>query len=68
MATYMALGGIATASWYELQNFEFWKDLEDSNKKTWCINLNPSDTIAQQLRLFNVKRVTYKNTLWNSKN
>ena len=24
MATFMALGGIATASWYELKNFETW--------------------------------------------
>ena len=35
MATFIALGGIATASWYELKSFETQEDLEDSFKKTW---------------------------------
>ena len=52
MATFMALGGIATASWYELKNFETWGDLEDSFKKTWCIKLNPSDAIARACQTF----------------
>ena len=52
MATFMALGGIATASWYELNNFETWEDLEESFKKTWCIKLNPSDAIAWACQTF----------------
>ena len=47
IATFMALGGIATALCYELKNFETWKDLEESFKKTWCIKLNPYDAIAR---------------------
>ena len=52
MATFRALGGIATASWYELKNFETWEDLEESFKKTWCIKLNPSDAIAWACQTF----------------
>ena len=63
MVTFMALGGIAIASWYELKNFETWEDLEEFFKKTWCIKLNHLMPLHGHVRLFNVNRVTYKNTL-----
>ena len=47
MATFIALGGIATASWFERESFSSWAELEDAFKKTWCIKLNPSDAIAR---------------------
>ena len=47
MATFIALGGIATASWFERESFSLWSELEDAFKKTWCIKLNPSDAIAR---------------------
>ena len=47
MATFIALGGIATASWFERESFSLWAELEDAFKKTWCIKLNPSDAIAR---------------------
>ena len=46
MATFIALGGIATASWFERESFVSWANLEDAFKKTWCIKLNPSDAIT----------------------
>ena len=46
MATFIALGVIATASWFERESFVSWANLEDAFKKTWCIKLNPSDAIA----------------------
>ena len=46
MATFIALSGIATASWFERESFVSWANLEDAFKKTWCIKLNPSETIA----------------------
>ena len=46
MATFIALGSIATASWFERESFVSWANLEDAFKRTWCIKLNPSDAIA----------------------
>ena len=46
MATLIALGGIASASWLERESFVSWADLEDAFKKIWFINLNLSNTIA----------------------
>ena len=46
IATFIALGGIATASWFERESFVSWANLEDAYKKTWCIKLKPSDAIA----------------------
>ena len=43
MATIIALGGIATALWFESESFSSWMELEDAFKKTWCSKLNPSD-------------------------
>ena len=34
MATFIALGGIATASWFERESFSSWTELEDAFKKT----------------------------------
>ena len=47
MATFIALGGIATALWFERESFSSWMELEDAFKKTWCTKLNPSDAIAR---------------------
>ena len=47
MATFIALGGIATALWFERKSFSSWMELEDAFKKTWCTKLNPSDAIAR---------------------
>ena len=52
MATFIALGGIATASWFERGSFVSWANLEDAFKKTWCIKLNPSDAIACACQIF----------------
>ena len=46
MATFIALGGIATALWFERESFSLWAELEDAFKKTWCIKLNVLDAIA----------------------
>ena len=46
MATFIALGGFATASWYVRESFVSWAVLKDAFKETWCIKLNPSDAIA----------------------
>ena len=46
MANFIALGGIATTSWFDRESFVSWADLENAIKKTWCIKLNPSDAIA----------------------
>ncbi len=46
MATFVALGGIATASWFKRESFSSWAELEEAFKKTWCMKLNPSNTIA----------------------
>ena len=46
MATFIALGGIVTASWFERESFVSRANLNDAFKKTWCTKLNPSDTIA----------------------
>ena len=46
MATFIALGSIATASWFERESFVSWANFKDASKKTWCIKLNPSDAIA----------------------
>ena len=46
MATFIVLGGIATALWFERESFSSWAELENTFKKTWCIKLNPSDAIA----------------------
>ena len=46
MATFIALGGIATASWFARESFFLWAELEDTFKKTRCMKLNPPDTIA----------------------
>ena len=45
-APFIALGGNATASWFERESFVSWANMEDAFKKTWCIKLNPSDAIA----------------------
>ena len=34
MATFIALGGIATALWFERESFSLWAELEDAFKKT----------------------------------
>ena len=34
MATFIALGGIATASWFERESFVSWANLKDAFKKT----------------------------------
>ena len=47
MATFIALGGIATALWFERESFSSWAELKDAFKKTWCIKLNPSAAIAR---------------------
>ena len=47
MATYIALGGIATASWFERESFSSWMELVDAFKMAWCTKLNPSDAIAR---------------------
>ena len=47
MATFIALGGIATALWFRSKSFSLWMELEDAFKKTWCTKLNPSDAIAR---------------------
>ena len=47
MASFIALGGIATASWFETESFSLWAELEDAFKKTWCMKLNPLDAIAR---------------------
>ena len=41
MATFIALGGIATALWFERESFSLWAELKDAFKETWCIKLNP---------------------------
>ena len=52
MATFVALGGIATALWFERESFSSWAELEEAFKKTWCMNLNPSDAIARACQTF----------------
>ena len=47
MATFIALGGIATAKWFERESFSSWMKLEDASKKTWFTKLNFSDAIAK---------------------
>ena len=47
MATFIALGGIATALWFERESFSSWMELEDAFKKTLCTKFNPSDAIAR---------------------
>ena len=46
MATFIALGRIATTLWFEKESFSLWAELEDAFQKTWCIKLNLSDAIA----------------------
>ena len=46
MATFTALGGIATALRFEEKVFSY-NGLGDAFKKTWCANLNPADAIAK---------------------
>lgn len=46
MAIFIALGGIATASWYEHKEYKTWEELEETLKKTWFIKINPSDALA----------------------
>ena len=52
VATFISLGGIATTFWFEKESFVSWADLEDGSKKTWCIKLNQSDTIAYMRQNF----------------
>ena len=52
IATFIALGGIATASWFEREDFKTWEALEESFKKTWCIKLNLSDAIARACQVY----------------
>ena len=47
MATFIALGGIATALWFEKESFSLQAELEDAFKKTWCIKLNLLDAKAR---------------------
>ena len=47
MATFIALGDIATALWFKRESFSSWAKLEDAFKETWCTKLNPSDAIAR---------------------
>ena len=47
MTTFIALGGIAIALWFERESFSSWMELEDAFKKTQCTKLNPSDAIAR---------------------
>ena len=46
LATFIALGGIATALRFERESFSLWVELEDAFKKTWCMKLNPLDAVA----------------------
>ena len=52
MATFVALGGIATALWFERESFTSWAKLEEAFKKTWCIKLKPSVAIARACQAF----------------
>ena len=47
MATFIVLGGIATALWFEKESFSLWAELEDAFKKNWCIKLNLLDAIGR---------------------
>ena len=62
MAAFKAFGSIATASWYKHKDFETWEHLEES-LKTWCIKLTHMMPLQWQFRLFNVKKITSKNSL-----
>ena len=37
MATFVAIGGIATVLWFKRESFLSWAELEDAFKKTWCM-------------------------------
>ena len=70
MATFIALGSIATASWFERESFSLWAELEDAFKKTWCINLNPLDAIAcacstyqKEMGIFGNKSLNLRNKM-----
>ena len=52
IATFIALGSIATASWFEWEDFKTWEALEDLFKKMWCIKLDPSDAIARACQVY----------------
>ena len=52
MATFIALGGNATALWFERESLSLWAELEDAYKETWSIKLNLLDAIAQAFRTF----------------
>ena len=68
MATFIALGGIATASWFERESFSLWAELEDAFKKTWCIKQNPLDAIAVPVAPIRKKMGIFGNTLSNLRN
>ena len=52
MATFVAIGGIATVSWFKRKSFSSWAELEKAFKKTWCTKLNPSYAIARACQTF----------------
>ena len=45
MATFIALGGIATVSWFKRESFLSWAELEEAFKKTWCTRSTPYGAI-----------------------
>ena len=47
MATFTALGGIATDLRFEKKSFSSWMELEDAFKKTWCTKLNLTEAISR---------------------
>ena len=55
MENFVALGGIATMSWFKRESFLSWAELEDAFKKTWCTKLNPSDAITCACQTFQKK-------------
>ena len=57
LASFIALGVIATALWFQGESFSSWMELEDAFKKTWCTKLNPSDAIACACQTFKKKTV-----------
>ena len=52
MATFVALGDIAIALWFERETFSYQADLEDNLKKTWCAKFNTSEFIAHTIQTF----------------
>ena len=60
MATFIALGGIATASWFKRESFVSWEKLEDTLKKPSVSSWTHLTLLLAHVRISNGKMGIYR--------